>query len=124
MGGAGLAGAHSPKAAAGANALGTCPDAILGWLEQSHADIKPKLSTEVLKDSSHDNQLPGESEWVKPLPAGLAHTSYWFDCGCGTWQSCATLCCLLFLTFPLERVHGVSAVPADLIRVMVRLSWW
>lgn len=68
--------------------------------------------------------FPGDCVWVKPFPTGLAHTSCWFYCGCGTWQSWSTLCCLLFLRFPLEHVHGVSAVPADLVGVMVRLSWW
>lgn len=34
------------------------------------------------------------------LPAGLARTPRWFDCGCGTWQSWHSLRCLLFLVFP------------------------
>lgn len=61
--GAGLASAHCPKVAAGSKAAGactpgTCPDATPGWSEQSHAGIKPKLSTEVPKDPPHANQLP------------------------------------------------------------------
>lgn len=50
------------------------------------------------------------------LPAGLARTPRWFDCGCGTCQSWHSLHCLLFSVFPSSACVA-AAVPADLARV-------
>lgn len=125
--GAGLASAHCPKVAARQQV-----PAPQGPAQMPRRDGRSRV-TQASSPSSvprcrrtprMPTSFPGDCVWVKPLPTGLAHTSCWFYCGCGTWQSWSTLCCLLFLRFPLEHVHGVSAVPADLVGVMVRLSWW